>query len=159
MEPPFDDLEGVISTTSGYTAGHVENVTYEQVSAGGTGHTEAVRVVYDPNIVAYETLLKVFWRNIDPLDAGGQFCDRGDQYRSGIYYHSEIQKRLAEQSLAAVRERLGGAIATEIAPAGPFYEAERYHQDYYEKNPIRYGFYRYSCGRGERLEELWSHAQ
>jgi peptide-methionine (S)-S-oxide reductase len=157
MEPPFDELDGVISTTSGYTGGDVEDPTYEQVSAGGTGHAESVRVVYDPSAVTYEKLLDVFWHNVDPLDAGGQFCDRGDQYRSEIFYHSPQQKALAEASLERLRESgaLHGNIVTRIEPAGPFYPAEDYHQNYYEKNPIRYKFYRYLCGRDGRLDELW----
>jgi peptide-methionine (S)-S-oxide reductase len=157
MEPPFDKLDGVISTTSGYTGGHVENPTYEQVSAGGTGHAESVRVVYDPSVVSYEKLLDVFWHNVDPLDAGGQFCDRGDQYRSEIFYHSQKQKALAEASLETLRESgaLDGKVVTRIEPAGPFYSAEDYHQNYYEKNPIRYKFYRYLCGRDGRLDALW----
>ena len=157
MEPAFDKVEGVVSTTSGYTGGTVENPTYEEVSAGGTGHAESVRVVYDPTVVSYEKLLDVFWHNVDPLDAGGQFCDRGDQYRSEIFYNSPEQKELAEASLEKLRasHALDGEIVTKIAPAGPFYPAEDYHQDYYEKNPIRYKFYRYLCGRDGRLDELW----
>jgi len=143
MEPPFDDLPGVVSTTSGYTGGEVEDPTYEEVSSGRTGHTEAVRVVYHPEEVTYEELLHVFWRNVDPTDAGGQFCDRGSQYRSGIYVGSEEERRLAEAAKA------------EVETAGPFYPAEEYHQDYYEKNPIRYKIYRTGCGRDGRLREVW----
>lgn len=157
MEPPFDELDGVVSTTSGYTGGKVENPTYEHVSAGDTGHAEAVKVVYDPSKVSYETLLKVFWRNIDPLTKDRQFCDVGSQYRSAIFYHNDEQRRLAEASRAELEQsgKLPGPIATEIVPAGKFYPAEEYHQDYYRKNPIRYKFYRYTCGRDQRLEEVW----
>ncbi len=157
MEPPFDALEGVISTTSGYTGGHVPDPTYEQVSAGGTGHAEAVQVVYDPARVSYATLLEVFWRNIDPTAADRQFCDRGSQYRSAIFTHDAAQQRAAEASREALRRdpRFAGGIATEIRPAGPFYRAEEYHQDYSRKNPLRYKFYRYTCGRDQRLAEIW----
>lgn len=157
MEAPFDVLDGVVSTTSGYTGGHVANPSYEQVSAGGTGHAEAVEVVYDPNVIDYRTLLDVFWRNVDPYDADGQFCDRGNQYRSAIFVHDEKQRRLAEESLAALQRagKIDGAVATEITAAGPFYPAEEYHQNYYEKNPIRYNFYRFTCGRDGRLDEVW----
>jgi len=157
MEPPFDALEGVVSTTSGYIGGQVENPTYEEVSAGGTGHTEAVQVVYDPRQVSYAQLLAVFWRNIDPTTADRQFCDVGSQYRTGIFYHDEAQRRAAEASLARLRRRkpFEAPIVTEITAAGAFYPAEAYHQDYYEKNPLRYKFYRYGCGRDQRLEELW----
>jgi peptide-methionine (S)-S-oxide reductase len=157
MEPPFDKLDGVNSTISGYIGGHQPNPTYEQVSAGRTGHAEAVQVAYDPAAVSYERLLEVFWHNVDPLDAGGQFCDRGDQYRTGVFYHTEEQRRHAEASkLALEREQtLPGKIVTEIVPAGEFYPAEDYHQDYYERNPIRYNYYRFSCGRDGRLEDLW----
>jgi peptide-methionine (S)-S-oxide reductase len=160
MEPPFDDLEGVVSTRSGYTGGQVDNPTYEQVSAGTTGHAEALQVSYDPARVSYERLLEVYWRNVDPLDRGGQFCDRGAQYRTAIFYHGEEQRRLAEASRAALQAggRLPGPIVTEIVPAGRFYPAEDYHQDYYRKNPVRYKFYRYSCGRDRRLETLWGAA-
>ena len=157
MEPPFDQLDGVVSTTSGYTGGHVPNPTYEQVSAGGTGHAEAVEVLYDPRKISYAELLDVFWHNVDPVTANRQFCDAGSQYRSAIFYHDEEQKRLAEASKAALERsgKLGKPIVTEIVPAGQFYPAEQYHQDYYLKNPLRYKFYRYSCGRDRRLEELW----
>ena len=157
MEPPFDKLEGVISTTSGYTGGHQKDPTYGDVSAGGTGHYESLRVVYDPDKVSYKQLLVVFWHNVDPLDAGGQFCDRGDQYRTAIFYHDDEQRRLAEESKRVLEEAgtFNAPIATAIVPAGPFYPAEEYHQDYYQKNPLRYRFYRYSCGRDNRLKELW----
>jgi peptide-methionine (S)-S-oxide reductase len=160
MEPPFDRLEGVVSTTSGYTGGHLRNPTYEQVSAGGTGHAEALRVVYDPARVSYERLLEVFWHNIDPLDAGGQFCDRGSQYRAAVFYRDDQQRRLAEASKAALTasHRFAQPIVTEIVPAGEFYPAEDYHQDYYKRNPLRYKFYRHRCGRDQRLEALWGSA-
>jgi peptide-methionine (S)-S-oxide reductase len=157
MEPPFDKLEGVVSTTSGYTGGQQKNPTYEQVSAGRTGHTEAVQVVYDPNKVSYEKLLEVFWRNVDPLDPKGQFCDKGNQYRTGIFYHDEKQRELAEASKRGLEKsgRLKSPIVTQIVAASEFYPAEAYHQDYYQKNPVRYKFYRLNCGRDQRLEQLW----
>jgi peptide-methionine (S)-S-oxide reductase len=157
MEPPYDKLDGVASTTSGYTGGRVEDPNYQQVSSGTTGHTEAVRVVYDPAQVSYEALLEVFWRNIDPLDAGGQFCDRGDQYRRAIFFADQKQKAAAERSKAQVEQSLEHPVATEIEAAGPFYAAEDYHQDYYQKNPIRYRFYRFTCGRDDRLGEIGLH--
>ncbi len=160
MEPPYDKLEGVISTTSGYTGGHKDNPTYREASAGRTGHAEAVQIVYDPSKVSYETLLQVFWRNIDPTTPNRQFCDSGNQYRTGIFYHNDEQKQLAEQSRAELNKNkpFKQAIVTEINPAATFYPAEEYHQDYYQKNPVRYKFYRYSCGRDQRLEELWGKA-
>lgn len=156
MEHPFDEIDGVKSTISGYTGGHKKNPTYEEVSAGETGHTEAVQITYDPEKVSYQELLDIFWHNIDPTVKNRQFCDVGSQYRSGIYYHDEEQKRLAEES----KEELNNSkrfkkIHTEIEPASVFYPAEEYHQDYYIKNPIRYRLYRYGCGRDKRLEELW----
>jgi len=161
MEPPFDALEGVISTTSGYTGGHTKDPTYEEVSAGATGHAEAVQVVFDPKKVTYAILLEVFWRNIDPLDQAGQFCDKGRQYRSAIFTHDDEQRRLAEQSKKALEDsrRFSRPIVTEIAPASPFYHAEEYHQDYYRKNPVRYKFYRWGCGRDQRLREVWGQAK
>jgi len=155
MEPPFDKLDGVISTTSGYTAGHQKNPTYKQVSAGVTGHTEAIEIVFDPDKVSYEKLLEVFWLNIDPLNAKGQFCDYGTQYRTGIYYLDEQQQKLAEASLAGIKSKLNKPIATEIKAATQFYPAEDYHQNYYQVNPVRYNYYRWSCGRDQRLQELW----
>ena len=157
MEPPFDKLDGVVSTTSGYIGGMRVNPTYEQVSAGGTGHTEALKIVYDPAKVTYEKLLHVFWRNHDPLTANGQFCDHGSQYRPGIFYATDEEKRLALASKAALERsgRLKQPIVTEITRATAFYPAEDYHQDYYLKNPIRYTFYSTSCGRARRLKELW----
>jgi peptide-methionine (S)-S-oxide reductase len=157
MEPPFDKLDGVISTTSGYIGGSKRNPTYQEVSAGTTGHTEAVQVVFDPTKVSYEKLLEVFWVNVDPTDAGGQFCDRGSQYRTGIFVHDETQRKLAEASKAALAKSkpFGAPIVTEVVAAGEFWPAEAYHQDYYKKNPIRYKYYRASCGRDQRLQELW----
>ncbi len=155
MEQPFDELDGVVSTTSGYTGGSVPHPTYQQVSAGDTGHVEAVEVVYDPDRIGYEELLAVFWRNIDPLDDGGQFCDRGAPYQTAIFVSDTEQRRLAEASQRAIRERLGQPLATPIRDAGPFYAAEDSHQDYYRKNPLRYRLYRGGCGRDKRLEELW----
>lgn len=158
MEPPFDALPGVVSTTSGYTGGFKTDPTYEEVSAGGTGHAESVEVVYDPAKIGYAELLQVFWRNVDPTVKDRQFCDVGHQYRTAIFYHDEEQKRLAEESRAALErsKTLPEPVVTEIAPASVFYSAEEYHQNYYRKNPVRYKFYRYNCGRDQRLEELWS---
>ncbi len=155
MEPPFDELDGVISTTSGYTDGHKKAPTYREVSAGRTGHTEAVEVVYDPEIVSYQTLLDVFWVNIDPFAINRQFCDTGSQYRSGIYPLDDEQSRLAEISKSKHQQNFNQKIQTEIKSASTFYPAEDYHQDYYIKNPIRYTFYRSSCGRDNRLKEVW----
>jgi peptide-methionine (S)-S-oxide reductase len=158
MEPPYDKLDGVLSTISGYAGGKKKNPTYEEVSAGNTGHTEVVQVTYDPKKITYEKLLDVFWHNIDPLTANRQFCDAGSQYRTAIFYHDEAQKRLAEESKRALSKRFKEPIVTEITRAAEFYPAEDYHQDYYIKNPLRYKFYRYNCGRDRRLEELWGAA-
>lgn len=155
MVHPFDELAGVVSVTSGYTGGHKVNPTYQEVSAGDTGHVEAVQIVFDPNQIGYKKLLEVFWRNVDPLDKGGQFCDRGSTYQSVIFYQNDEQKRLAEQSKATIEKQLGKTVVTAIRPAATFYAAEDYHQDYYKKNPLRYKYYRYSCGRDQRLEQLW----
>jgi peptide-methionine (S)-S-oxide reductase len=157
MEPPYDKLDGVLATTSGYAGGDKIDPTYEEVSAGDTGHAEVVQITYDPSKVSYEQLLEVFWRNVDPLDAGGQFCDRGDQYRTAIFVHDEEQRQLAEASKEALEGsgRFEQPIVTEIVAAGPFYPAEDYHQDYYEKNPLQYKFYRWNCGRDQRLAEVW----
>ena len=157
MEPPFDKIPGVVTTTSGYAGGRVVNPTYEQVSRGGTGHAEVVQVVFDPRKVSYEQLLEVFWRNIDPLDPGGQFCDRGSQYRSAIFYEGDDQKRAALASRESLLKsgRLEGKVVTEIAPLEAFYEAEAYHQDYYQTNFRQYWSYRVSCGRDRRLRDLW----
>ena len=157
MEPPFDKLDGVLSTTSGYIGGRTANPNYEQVSAGRTGHAEAVQVRYDPKKIDYQTLLDVFWRNIDPLAANRQFCDVGDQYRSAVFFHGAEQERLARASKQALEQsgRFKQPIVTELVAAGRFYPAEDYHQDYYTKNPVRYRYYRWNCGRDQRLEELW----
>jgi peptide-methionine (S)-S-oxide reductase len=159
MEPPYDEIDGVISTISGYIGGTKKNPTYEQVTTGTTGHAEAVQITYDSSKVTYEKLLVVFWRNIDPLTANAQFCDHGSQYRSAIFYHDETQKRLAEKSKQTVQQRFKQPVVTEIVPATQFYAAEDYHQDYYKKNSIRYKIYRYGCGRDQRLEELWGSAK
>lgn len=155
MEYPFDKLPGVISTTSGYTGGRTRNPTYEQVSSGGTGYAEAVQVTYDPNVVSYETLLDVFWHNIDPLATSKQFCDEGTQYRTAIFFATPEQQALAEASKLKVHEEFDKPVATEIVAAGRFYPAEEYHQDYYTKNPTRYKSYRVKCGRDQRLLQLW----
>ncbi len=157
MEHPFDELTGVVSVTSGYTGGQKKNPTYEEVSAGGTGHAESVQIVYDPTKISYEKLLSVFWHNIDPTTKDRQFCDSGHQYRSAIFYHNEEQHRLALQSKAQLEKDkpFKGPVVTEIVQATEFYPAEDYHQHYYRKNPIRYKFYRTSCGRDYRLNELW----
>jgi peptide-methionine (S)-S-oxide reductase len=155
MEPPFDKLPGVLSTTSGYIGGKTVNPTYRQVVTGDTGHAEAVQVAYDPTRITYEKLLEVFWRNVDPHDAGGQFCDRGDSYRTGIFVHDETQLRLAQESKKAVAAKLKKPVVTEIVLAPKFYPAEGYHQDYYVKNPVRYKIYRQNCGRDARLREVW----
>ena len=155
VEADFDKVPGVISTTSGYTGGEKPNPSYEQVSRGGTGHAEAVEIAFDPSKVSYQKLLDVFWHNIDPLAKDYQFCDHGRQYRSAIFYHDDEQRRLAEASKAEVAKHFREPIQTQIVAAGPFYKAEDYHQDYHSKNPIRYKFYRLSCGRDARLQELW----
>jgi peptide-methionine (S)-S-oxide reductase len=157
MEPPFDELDGVLSTTSGYTDGHRKNPTYQEVSAGDTGHTEAIQIEYDPEKISYAQLLEVFWKNIDPTTKDAQFCDHGSQYRSGIYYHDEAQRKAAQTSLESLQKNkpFKAAIATELDAASAFYPAEDYHQNYYQKNPVRYKYYRYRCGRDQRLDELW----
>lgn len=160
MEPPFDKLAGVISTTSGYIGGKKLNPTYREVSDGNTGHTEAVEIVYDPAKISYEKLLDVFWRNIDPTVKDQQFCDQGSQYRTGIFYHDEQQKKTAEMAKAELMKSkpFKGEIVTEVTAASTFYPAEDYHQDYYRKNPVKYKFYRFNCGRDSRLKELWGEA-
>ncbi len=157
MEEAFDKVEGVVSVTSGYTGGNKVNPDYEEVSAGGTGHAESVEILYDPAKVSYAKLLDSFWRNIDPTTPDRQFCDKGNQYRSAIFYQNETQKRLAEESKQAVERTkpFKESIVTQIVPASAFYVAEDYHQNFYQKNPIRYKFYKYNCGRAQRLEELW----
>ncbi|MDB5597295.1 MAG: methionine-S-sulfoxide reductase [Hyphomicrobiales bacterium] len=155
LESDMDKVKGVLSTTSGYTGGGAANPTYEQVSAGKTGHAEAVKVVYDPGVVSYKELLYVFWRNIDPLTANAQFCDHGTQYRAAIFYGNDEEKRAAEASKAELAGRFPQPIVTQIVPASTFYPAEDYHQDYYKKNPVKYKFYRTTCGRDRRLQEVW----
>ena len=160
MESPFDKLDGVVSVTAGYTGGTKQNPTYEEVSAGGTGHAESVEIVYDPARIGYGKLLDVFWHNIDPTARDRQFCDSGHQYRSAIFFHGENQRRLAEASKQALEKGkpFPGPIATEIVAASQFWPAEEYHQHYYKKNPLRYKFYRQGCGRDRRLKELWGEA-
>ncbi len=157
MEPPFDKLEGVIATTSGYTGGHTENPTYKQVSSDITGHYEALQVTYDPSIVDYATLLNVFWHNVDPLDAKGQFCDKGKSYRTAIFYNSDEQKELAQTSKKELVDSnyFKEKVVTVIEEVKTFYPAEGYHQDYYQKSPVKYKYYRFACGRDNRLKELW----
>lgn len=157
MEPPFDKQEGVLSTISGYTGGHVVNPTYKAVTKAKTGHYEAIEIKYDSSKVTYEQLLEIFWRNIDPLDSTGQFCDKGPQYRSAIFYLNDAQKLAAQASIDALNRKgtLGSKIVTELLEGKPFYHAEKYHQDYYLKNPLRYKFYRTGCGRDKRLYEVW----
>ncbi|WP_224240955.1 peptide-methionine (S)-S-oxide reductase MsrA [Hyalangium gracile] len=157
MEGPFDKLPGVVSTTSGYTGGTKANPTYEEVSSGTTGHAEAVQVVYDPSKVTYAQLLDVFWHNVDPLTPNAQFCDHGSQYRSAIFFHDAEQQRLADESRKQLEAsgRFKQPIVTQLVPAATFYPAEDYHQDYYQKNPVRYRYYRFGCGRDARLKEVW----
>ena len=160
MEPPYDKLDGVISTTSGYMGGKTRNPTYSEVSSGSTGHTEVVQIVYDPAKVSYEKLLDVYWRNVDPTVTDRQFCDIGSQYRTTIFVHSEEQRKAAEKSKAdlAKSKPFKDAIVTPIVAAGEFWPAEEYHQDYYTKNPVRYTYYRTGCGRDARLKALWGEA-
>lgn len=156
MEPPFDALPGVISTISGYTGGQTENPNYKDVSNGKTGHFEAVQVTYDPAKVSYQQLLDIFWRNIDPFDDDGQFCDKGEQYKAAIFYSGEQEKQLAEASKSALKLKFAEqTIVTTIKPASKFYPAEDYHQDYYLNNPKKYKFYRFTCGRDQRLSQVW----
>lgn len=154
-ESDFDKVEGVVSTTSGFIGGHKQNPTYKEVSSGGTGHTEAVQIRYDPDTVSYQELLDVFWVNHDPTTNERQFCDRGSQYRPGVFYYNDEQKRQAQAYKEAVESEVSFPVVTEITEATEFYPAEEYHQDYYKKNPLRYKYYRFSCGRDKRLEELW----
>lgn len=157
VEAAFDEVAGVKRTISGYTGGHVPNPTYEQVSSGGTGHREALLVYYDPDVASYKELLRNFWLNVDPTDDGGQFCDRGHSYTSAIYYFTDKQKRLAKASKQELINDPDAPepIVTPIRAAEPFYKAEKYHQNYYKKNPVRYHFYKFACGRADRLEQLW----
>lgn len=155
MEPPYDKVDGVIETISGFSGGHVVDPSYEQVTRGGTGHLEVVQVVYDPERVGYEKLLDIYWRNVDPFDGAGQFCDRGESYRPAIFVQGEEQERLARQSLRDLQARFEQAIEVTIEPFEAFYAAEDYHQNYYDENPIRYKYYRWRCGRDDRLEQVW----
>ena len=159
-ETAFEGPPGVSSATSGYTGGSQRNPTYEQVSSGGTGHAEAVQVIYDPAVISYARLLEVFWHSVDPTQANGQFCDHGSQYRSAIFHADEAQRTAALESKRAIEAsgRLKAPIVTQIVPAGPFYPAEEYHQDFYKKDPIRYQSYRRGCGRDQRLREIWGEA-
>jgi len=158
MEPPFERLSGVISVTSGYTGGTKRNPTYEEVSDGGTGHAESVEIRFDPAKISYRQLLDVFWHNVDPLTPDAQFCDHGNQYRTAIFYHDEEQHQLALASMRELQKRFKEPVVTQIAAASEFWPAETYHQDYYKKNPIRYRFYRFNCGRDARLEQVWGKA-
>lgn len=159
-ESDFEKLPGVLSAESGYTGGNTANPSYEAVSAGGTGHTEAVRVVYDPSKVSYPALVEYFWRTIDPTVKDRQFCDVGSQYRSAIFYGDAAQKAVIDASKAAIlKAGVVKQIWTQVAPASTFYPAEEYHQDYYKKNPIRYKYYRHNCGRDQRLEQVWGPAR
>jgi peptide-methionine (S)-S-oxide reductase len=160
MEAPFDKLDGVLATTSGYTGGMRTNPTYEEVSSGRTGHAEAVQVLYDPKRISYEKLLDVFWHNIDPTVKDRQFCDVGNQYRSAIFVHTDAQRSAAEASKAALEKSkpFSAPIVTPIVAAAEFWPAEEYHQDYYIKNPVRYAYYRTGCGRDARLKQLWGSA-
>ncbi|MEI8016243.1 MAG: peptide-methionine (S)-S-oxide reductase MsrA [Nitrospira sp.] len=157
MEEVFEKVEGVLSATSGYMGGTVSNPTYEEVSAGRTGHAESVEVVYDPAKVSYPKLLDAFWRNVDPITPNAQFCDHGNQYRSAIFFQTEDEKRASDSSKQVIEQsrRFKEPIVTQIVMAPQFYPAEEYHQDFYKKNPIRYKLYKYNCGRAQRLEELW----
>jgi peptide-methionine (S)-S-oxide reductase len=155
MEAPFERLDGVSSVVSGYTGGHVEAPTYEEVGRGRTGHLEAVRVVYDPARISYERLLEVYWHNVDPTQDDGQFCDRGETYRTAIFAVSDEQRRLAEASRDRIATQLGRPVVTRILDASTFWVAEDYHQDYHRTHPARYRLYREGCGRDARLEALW----
>lgn len=158
MESAFDAVEGVVATTSGYTGGKTKDPTYKSVKLGTTGHYESLKVTYDPMQVSYEQLLDVFWHNIDPFNARGQFCDRGSQYRAAIFVSGEPQRSAAEASREEIATRTKHKIVTEILPVSTFYEAEEYHQNYYQKNPLKYRYYRYTCGRDQRLREIWGSA-
>ena len=155
VESDFDKVPGVVATVSGYTGGKTENPTYEQVSAGGTGHYEAVEITYDPTKVSYGALLTAFWHSVDPTDDGGQFCDRGRPYQTAVFVANDEQRGVAEASKNAAEGILGKPIVSPILAAAPFYAAEDYHQDYYQKNPIRYRYYRRGCGRDNRVKEIW----
>lgn len=161
MEEAFEKVDGVIAVVSGYMGGTVQNPNYEEVSSGRTGHAESVEVLYDPSKVTYNQLLEIFWRNVDPITANAQFCDHGTQYRAAIFYQNEQEKRFAEESKQAIEQakHFKQPITTQIVMASKFYTAEEYHQDFYKKNPIRYKFYKYNCGRAQRLEELWGNSK
>jgi len=158
VEEAYEKVPGVISAVSGYTGGKIANPSYEQVTTGRTGHYEAVKIAYDPGKVSYQQLVDWFWRNVDPYDADGQFCDKGPHYRGAIFYQGDAQRKVAEDSKKAVAGQLRQPIVTEILPAMPFYDAEDYHQDYYKKNSNRYQFYKYGCRRVQRLEQVWGKA-
>lgn len=155
MESPFDKVSGVVATTSGYTGGHLAKPSYEAVSSGTSGHYEAIRISYDPAMVSYEDLLRVFWKNVDPFDDGGQFCDRGPQYRAAIFAADDEERVAAKKSAREVETAKGQQVMTMILPRGEFFPAEEYHQDYYQRNPIRYHYYRTGCGRDRRLNQIW----
>ena len=160
MQPPFEHLDGVLATTVGFTGGHTHNPTYEEVSNGGTGHAESIQIEYDPAKISYNQLLDVFWHNVDPLTPNAQFCDHGDQYRTAIFYHDETQRRLAAESKQRLEQskRFDRPIVTQIVAATEFTPAEEHHQMYHEKNPVRYKYYRWNCGRDQRLKEVWGDA-
>ena len=158
VESDYDKVPGVLDTVSGFTGGTVENPSYKQVTYGGTGHYEAVEVTYDPDRVSYEELVDIFWRTVDPTDGGGQFCDRGDSYRTAVFVADAAEQQAAEASKAEAEAALGQQIVTPVVEAGAFWPAEDYHQDYYEKNPLQYKYYRWRCGRDDRVEELWGAA-
>ena len=155
VEKDFDHVKGVVKTTSGYTGGQTNNPTYKQVTKGGTGHYEAVQIQFDADIVTYEQLINSYWRSVDAVDAGGQFCDRGDSYRTAVFATTPQQAVTAQASKASAEQVLGQSIVTPILMAGPFFEAEKYHQDYYQKSPLKYKFYRSRCGRDARVKQLW----
>jgi peptide-methionine (S)-S-oxide reductase len=161
VESDFDKVDGVLETISGYTGGHVQNPTYKQVSRENTGHYEAVRVIYDPSVVTYDELLDYYWRHVDPTDAGGQFCDRGDSYRTAIFVETDEEREAAEASKAALNalDILPGDIVTPIKDRGTFWPAEDYHQNYYKTHPIKYSYYRHACGRDKRVKDVWSKAE
>ena len=155
VESDFDQIPGVVKAVSGYTGGSLDNPNYKQVSAGGTGHLEAVEITFDPSQVTYDDLLTAFWLSVDPTDAGGQFCDRGESYTTAVFVHGDEQRRLAEASKQTATRELGQEIVTPIKGATAFYLAEDYHQDYYQKSSVRYRYYRWACGRNNRVEEVW----
>ncbi len=158
MEKPFEELPGVISVKSGYTGGTVKNPTYQQVSSGTTGHIESVQIEYDPSKIKIEKILEVYWKNVDPYDSAGQFCDKGGQYISALFYKNKEQLDIFNKSWKSIQNDLlqRGPLQTKFLPSSEFYEAEDYHQDYYKKNPIRYSYYRNGCGRDKRLKQVWN---